>query len=238
MILLSVNVDHVATLRQARRARIPDPVTAAALAELAGARGITVHLREDRRHIQDRDVRLLRETVQGVLNLEMAATQEMVRIALDLKPHLVTLVPEKRQELTTEGGLDAHGLEKSLLPQIRALRDGGLPVSLFVDARPEQVDAAVRLGAMAVELHTGPFCERFGGDREAEELVALQNAAARADAAGLSVRAGHGLDYGNVSGMHEIPEIEEVSIGHSIVARAVLVGMERAVAEMAALLDG
>jgi len=236
MILLSVNVDHVATLRQARRASAPDPVVAAAIVELAGAEGITVHLREDRRHIQDRDVRLLRESVQGVFNLEMAATPEMVKIALDLKPHLVTLVPEKRQELTTEGGLDVSTLEKSLAPQVRALRDGGIPVSFFIDPRPEQVDASARLGGEAVELHTGPYCESFGTERESEELVALQTAAERAAAGGLAVRAGHGLDYRNVRRMHEIPEVEEVSIGHSIVARAVLIGMERAVTEMLALL--
>jgi pyridoxine 5-phosphate synthase len=236
MILLSVNVDHVATLRQARLGRSPDPLVAAALAELAGADGITVHLREDRRHVQDRDARLLREAVQGTFNLEMAATPEMVKIALEIKPDLATLVPEKRQELTTEGGLDVSGLEKSIGPQVRALRDGGIPISFFIDPRPEQVDASARLGGKAVELHTGSYCEKFGSQREAEELVALQTAAERAAAAGLSVRAGHGLDYRNVRRMREIPELEEVAIGHSIVARAVLVGLERAVLEMLSLL--
>jgi len=226
---LHVNVDHVATLRQQRDTRYPDPVWAASLCELAGADGITVHLREDRRHIQERDVRVLRQTVRGVLNLEMAATDEMVAIARELAPDVVTLVPEKRQERTTEGGLDVKA--PSLARAISAL--GPIPVSLFIDPTEEAVRAARELGAPRIELHTGDYCEKWqplhGYD---EELARLQRAARLGGELGLHVAAGHGLDYANVAPVAAIDEITELNIGHAIVARAVLVGMERAVREM------
>jgi pyridoxine 5-phosphate synthase len=235
---LHVNVDHVATLRQARGTPYPDPVWAASLVELAGADGVTVHLREDRRHIQDRDVMLLRQTVRGVLNLEMAATEEMVRIALEVKPDVVSLVPEKREERTTEGGLDvkAQGLGRA----IAELSRGGIPVSLFIDPTEEAVRVSHELGAPRIELHTGDYCERWHPINHApgdEELARLERAAAAGKKRGLHVAAGHGLDYGNVGPVAALWEIEELNIGHAIVARAVLVGMERAVREMRAAMD-
>lgn len=230
---LHVNVDHVATLRQARGTRYPDPVWAASLVELAGADGITVHLREDRRHIQDRDLRLLRETVRGALNLEMAATEEMVGIAREVRPDVVTLVPEKRAERTTEGGLDPA------LPAVaaaaRALAEAKIPVSLFIDPTEAAVRGAHALGVPRIELHTGDYCERWrplGG--APEELERIAQAARLGHSLGLHVAAGHGLDYSNVAGVAAVPEIEELNIGHAIVARAVLCGMERAVREMRA----
>ena len=233
---LHVNVDHVATLRQARRTSYPDPVWAAALVELAGGDGITVHLREDRRHIQDRDVRLLRSSVRGVLNLEMAATDEMVRIARDLKPDIVSLVPEKRQEQTTEGGLDVTGAAKaSVAAAIEALTKDGIAVSLFIDPAEDAIEAAKELGAPRVELHTGDYCNVWRGLAGAatqKELARIERSAVRGAELGLHVAAGHGLDYGNVGDVAAIREIEELNIGHAIVARAVLVGMERAVREM------
>jgi len=233
---LHVNVDHVATLRQARGTSYPDPVWAAALVELAGGDGITVHLREDRRHIQDRDVRLLRQTVRGVLNLEMAATDEMVRIARDLKPDIVSLVPEKRQEQTTEGGLDVTGAAKaSVAAAIEALTKDGIAVSLFIDPAEDAIEAAKELGAPRVELHTGDYCNVWRGLAGAatqKELARIERSAVRGAELGLHVAAGHGLDYGNVGDVAAIREIEELNIGHAIVARAVLVGMERAVREM------
>jgi pyridoxine 5-phosphate synthase len=232
---LHVNVDHVATLRQARGTRYPDPVWAAAVCELAGADGITVHLREDRRHIQDRDVRVLRQSVRGVLNLEMAATEEMVAIACELRPDVVTLVPEKRAERTTEGGLDvgAAGLGAA----IERLKGAAIPVSLFIDPTEAAVRGAQALGAPRVELHTGDYCERVHPIAHAAgeaELARLSGAARRAVELGLHVAAGHGLDYNNVGPVAAVREIAELNIGHAIVARAVLVGMERAVAEMRA----
>ena len=233
---LHVNVDHVATLRQARGTSYPDPVWAAALVELAGGDGITVHLREDRRHIQDRDVRLLRQTVRGVLNLEMAATDEMVRIARDLKPDIVSLVPEKRQEQTTEGGLDVTGAAKaSVAAAIEALTKDGIAVSLFIEPAEDAIEAAKELGAPRVELHTGDYCNVWRGLAGAatqKELARIERSAVRGAELGLHVAAGHGLDYGNVGDVAAIREIEELNIGHAIVARAVLVGMERAVREM------
>jgi pyridoxine 5-phosphate synthase len=226
---LHVNVDHVATLRQQRDTRYPDPVWAASLCELAGADGITVHLREDRRHIQERDVRVLRQTVRGVLNLEMAATDEMVAIARDLKPDVVTLVPEKRQERTTEGGLDVTA--ESLARAIRGLE--GIPVSLFIDPTETAVNAAKALGAPRIELHTGDYCEKWQPlHHDDHEFQRLKSAAKLGAELGLHVAAGHGLDYANVSAVAAIDEISELNIGHAIVARAVLVGMERAVREM------
>ena len=234
---LGVNIDHVATIRQQRGTRYPDPVTAAALAELAGADQITIHLREDRRHIQDRDLRILRETVQTLLNLEMAATDEMVAIAAELRPDTVTLVPEKREERTTEGGLDVAGQREALAGVVERLTAAGIRVSLFIDPEPDQIEASACLAVHAVELHTGDYAEAKG-DRP-EELARLEVAAALAAEHGLMVVAGHGLDYGNVRAVAAIPEVEELNIGHALIARAVLVGLERAVAEMIdAIRDG
>lgn len=233
---LGMNVDHVATLRQARRAIYPDPVTAAALAELAGADQITVHLREDRRHVQDRDVEILRSTVQTRLNLEMAATEEMVAIALRVAPDVCTLVPERREELTTEGGLDVVAQRGALEPVIRALREGGRRVSLFVDPDLAQVRAARDAGADTVELHTGSYCDAPDGEQQAE-LERIVAAAREGHRLGLEIAAGHGLHYTNVLPVAAIGEIVELNIGHSIVARAVLVGMERAVREMKELIE-
>jgi pyridoxine 5-phosphate synthase len=238
---LHVNVDHVATLRQARGTRYPDPVWAAALVELAGADGITVHLREDRRHIQDRDVRLLRESVRGVVNLEMAATDEMVRIAREVRPDIATLVPEKREERTTEGGLDVEGAARAALGRaIEALTADGIAVSLFIDPNEKAVEAAKELGAPRIELHTGDYCERVDGVQHGpgdEERARLHRSATRGRELGLHVAAGHGLDYGNVGPIAAIREITELNIGHAIIARAVLVGLERAVREMRAAMN-
>ena len=234
MIRLGVNVDHVATVRQARRAHEPDPVAAAVLAALGGADGITVHLREDRRHIQDRDVRVLRETVTTRLNLEMAASEEIIAIALTVKPDEATLVPEKRQELTTEGGLDVIANEKAVRSAVERLRAGGIHVSLFIDPELKQIDASKRLGADAIELQTASYSEAAGPEAIARELDKLRTATAHATSLGLHVHMGHGLNYWNVQPIVRIPGVEELNIGHSIVSRAVLVGMERAVREMKA----
>jgi pyridoxine 5-phosphate synthase len=234
MISLYVNVDHVATLRQQRGTRYPDPVAAATLCELAGADGITVHLREDRRHIQDRDVRLLRETVRGVLNLEMAATEEMLAIAREVKPEFCTLVPEKREEQTTEGGLTvARGglLEKV----VRGLGDAGIGVSLFVDPEPAAVEATASIGAGTVELHTGDYClAPARGGAATKQLQRLERAARAAADVGLRLGAGHGLDYANVGPVAALPGLLELNIGHGLVARAVMLGMGAAVAELRA----
>ncbi len=234
MALLCVNVDHIATIRQARRAQEPDPVQAAMLAELAGASGITCHLREDRRHIQDRDVELLRRLVKTKLNLEMAVTEEMIRIAIALKPDMATLVPERREELTTEGGLDVRGHLDAVTRTVRTLQGEGIAVSLFIDPDPEQVSDSARAGAELVELHTGMYAE--AGDRKAlqNEMARLIKATTQARELGLLVNAGHGLNYRNVGPVATIPEVEELNIGHSVIARAALVGMERAVREMLA----
>lgn len=238
MAKLEVNVDHVATLRQARLGREPDPVTAAALAELAGADGIIVHLREDRRHIQDRDLRLLRQTVKTRLNLEMAATPEMLDIACEVKPDMVTLVPERRQELTTEGGLDVIGNQEVLREAVARLKAAGIYVSLFVDPDPQQIKAAAAVGAECVELHTGKYAEAKS-EAEAEALFdELLAGAAQARLLGLRVKAGHGLNYQNIKRFRGRKEFDEYSIGHSIIARAVLVGLEQAVREMLALIKG
>ena len=232
---LGVNVDHVATVRQARGARYPDPVTAAAMAELGGAAQITVHLREDRRHIQDRDLHLLRQTTQTRLNLEMAATPEMLRVAFEVRPDTVTLVPERRQEVTTEGGLDIVGQKDALKRYIAELKGAEIKVSLFVDPDIEQVQMSARVGADAIELHTGRFCEAKTDDVRTEEHRRLVDAAKTAVKVKLACYAGHGIHYDNVADIASILEIEELNIGHSIVARAMLVGMERAVSEMAKL---
>ena len=232
MIRLGVNIDHVATLRQARRAKEPDPVAAAVLATLGGADGITVHLREDRRHIQDRDVYLLRETVTTRLNLEMAAYDEIVAIALKVKPDEATLVPEKRQELTTEGGLDVIATAIATRGAVERLKAAGIHVSLFIDPDLAQVDQAKALGADAVEFQTASYSEAVGAPAVAAELAKLERATAHATGLGLHVHMGHGLNYWNVRPVVRIAGVEELNIGHSIVARAVLVGMERAVREM------
>jgi len=229
---LGVNVDHVATIRQARGTSEPDPVTAAALAELAGAEGITVHLREDRRHIQDRDVAVLRRTIKTRLNLEMAATEEMVGIALKVRPDAVTLVPEKRRELTTEGGLDVILHREILKKQMTLLQEGGITVSLFVDPDAEQIKASHRLGAEYIEIHTGLYCDAQTTEGSRQELAKIEQAIRLAQKLGLGINAGHGLDYRNVRPVAALGGIEEFNIGHSIISRAVLVGLERAVREM------
>ena len=229
---LGVNIDHVATVRQARGVTYPDPVTAAGIVELAGADGIVVHLREDRRHIQDRDLRLLREVVQIRLNLEMAPAEEMIRIALTTKPDVVTLVPEKREELTTEGGLDVIKSFQSLKKTIQRLQKGGIPVSLFVDARSDQIKASEGVGADAIEIHTGQYCDAKTRAETDEELKKILDAVKEASQCNLRIAAGHGLNYVNVHRIAEIKEVEELNIGHSIIARAVLVGLDRAVREM------
>jgi pyridoxine 5-phosphate synthase len=233
---LGVNIDHVATVRQARGVLYPDPVAAAGIVELAGADGIVCHLREDRRHIQDRDLRILREIIQTRLNLEMAATEEMIRIALATKPNIVTLVPEKREELTTEGGLDVIKFFPSLKKAIQRLQKGGIPVSLFVDPKKDQIKASEGVGAEVIEIHTGHYCDAKTSLQEDEELKKILDAVAEASHRNLQIAAGHGLNYVNVQRIAEIKEIEELNIGHSIIARAVLVGLDRAVREMIALI--
>jgi pyridoxine 5-phosphate synthase len=236
MAKLGLNVDHIATVRQARGGIEPDPVTAAALGELAGAEGITIHLREDRRHIQDRDLEILRRTVKTKLNLEMAATQEMVRIALKTKPEQVTLVPEKRQELTTEGGLDVILNLKSITDAVKRLRDGGICVSLFIDPNQEQIKSANKTGADAIEIHTGAYAEAITWKDQERELEAIDTAIKLARKVGLGINAGHGLNYVNIKALAAIGGIEEYNIGHSIIARAMLVGLDRAVKDMVELI--
>jgi pyridoxine 5-phosphate synthase len=233
---LGLNVDHVATVRQARGGAEPDPVTAAAIGELAGAEGITIHLREDRRHIQDRDLELLRQTVKTRLNLEMAATAEMVAIASRIRPEQCTLVPEKRQELTTEGGLDVIANFQSVQSAVHSLQQAGIIVSLFVDPNPEQISAAKKTGAEAIEIHTGAYAEARDQASRDKELAAIREAVGLGNELGMTVHAGHGLNYVNIAPLAAMPGIEEFNIGHSIIARAVLVGLDRAVREMVALL--
>ncbi len=232
MIRLGVNIDHVATLRQARRALEPDPVLAATLALLGGADGITVHLREDRRHINDRDVRLLRQVVTTLLNLELSVADEIVAIACELKPDQATLVPERREEVTTEGGLDVIAHQPAVTRAMAALKQAGIPVALFIDPDLRQIEVAKRLGAKAIEIQTARYSEaKTHADRQTE-LNALQEATEYAKQQGLNVHMGHGLNYINVHAVAQIPGVEELNIGHSIVARAILVGLERAVREM------
>lgn len=238
MLTLGVNIDHIATIRQARRTVEPDPIAAAVLAELAGADGITAHLREDRRHIQERDVRLLRQTVRTHLNLEMAATDEMVAIALDIKPDYVTLVPEKREEVTTEGGLDVAGSLDRIGSVVQQLQSAGIPVSLFIDAESEQIEASAKIQARFIELHTGKYADAPTDESRQRELEALEKGCKSAIAAGLRVNAGHGLTYWNVYPVACLPGMEELNIGHTIISRAVLVGMERAVREMKLAMKG
>jgi pyridoxine 5-phosphate synthase len=232
MLRLGVNIDHVATVRQARRAAEPDPVHAAVLAELGGADGVTVHLRADRRHVQDRDLEVLRQTVRTRLNVEMAATQEMTRVALTVKPHQVTLVPERPQELTTEGGLDVVLNSVQIRPMLKTLQEGGIEVALFVDPELEQVKEAHKLDAQAVELNTAAWADARDARAREAALRRIVDTARLARKLGLEVHGGHGLTYQNVGPVATVTEIVELNIGHSIVARAVLVGMERAVREM------
>ncbi len=234
---LAVNIDHVATLRNARNEQQPDPVTAASIAELAGASGIVCHLREDRRHIKDRDLERLRESVTTKLDLEMAMTGEMQRIALATKPELITLVPEKRRELTTEGGLDVEGQLAKLKKFIPPVRDAGIEVSVFIEPERGAVDHAAEAGADLVELHTGPYSLKKNRADILAELDRIRTAAAHARESGLRVVAGHGLNYYNIEPFSTIRDIEEISIGHAIVARAALVGMESAVREMLRLIN-
>jgi len=233
---LGVNIDHIATVRQARRGTEPDPVAAAVIAELAGADGITVHLREDRRHMQDRDVRILRQTVRTHLNLEMAATPDMVAIALDLKPDYVTLVPEKREEITTEGGLDVVGMGDRLIKIVTELQSAQIPVSLFVDADPNQLQASAATGAKFIELHTGVYANAKNHEELQQELEVLTKGSELAISLGLRVNAGHGLTYWNTKAIAQIAGMEELNIGHSIISRAVLVGLDKAVREMKELI--
>ncbi|MDE1515225.1 pyridoxine 5'-phosphate synthase [Vibrio sp. dsl-7] len=235
-IYLGVNIDHVATLRNARGTQYPDPVHAAEMAERAGADGITIHLREDRRHITDRDVRILRETLQTRMNLEMAVTDEMVEIALQTQPEYVCLVPEKREELTTEGGLDVVGQLARVKTATQKLTAAGIKVSLFIDADREQIDAAKSCGAPFIELHTGHYADASSELEQQNELKKIAAAAAYADDLGITVNAGHGLTYHNVAPIAAIPEIYELNIGHAIIGRAVFDGLAKAVADMKALM--
>ncbi len=237
MATLCVNIDHLATLRQARRGTEPDPVLAVGIVEQAGSTGITIHLREDRRHIQDRDALLIRQVVRGHLNLEMAATPEMVERALTLRPEIVTLVPERREEVTTEGGLDVARQLEPLRETIRRLQEAGIEVSLFIDPTREQVDAARRCGALHVEFHTGSYCNARAESDRLHHLRALATACELAHAHGIRINAGHGLNYHNVLPVAAIPHMRELNIGHSIISRAVFSGLGPAVAEMARLID-
>jgi len=237
---LGVNIDHVATVRNARRTFEPDPVHAAVIADLAGADQITLHVREDRRHVNERDLRLIKEVIHSRVNLEMAVTEEMINIALEVKPHQVTLVPERREEITTEGGLDVAGQKEKVREAVKRLKEAGIVVNLFIDPEEEQLKAAAEVGADAVELHTGRYAEAFAEKNEKlveEELERLRRAAKLGKKLGLRVYAGHGLTYKNVKPVAEIPEIEELNIGHSIVANAVLKGLKEAVEEMIRIIN-
>jgi pyridoxine 5-phosphate synthase len=235
-LLLGVNIDHIATLRQARGTRYPDPVQAAMLAEEAGADGITVHLREDRRHIQERDVRLLKETLQTRMNLEMAVTDEMLAFAEEIRPAHSCLVPEKREELTTEGGLDVASQETRMKVACERLAAAGIEVSLFIDPQRSQIDATLRCGAPVIELHTGAYADATTAQAQQAELARIRDAARYAWERGLIVNAGHGLHYHNVEQIAEIPELNELNIGHGLIARALFVGLKDAVAEMRRLM--
>lgn len=237
--LLGVNIDHVATLRNTRGTLYPNPIAAAALVEKGGAHQITAHLREDRRHIRDADVHELRHNVTTALNLEMATVRDIIALACEIKPDIVTLVPERREELTTEGGLDAASLKEPLAPVIQQLKGEGIEVSLFIEAEGKQVDAAIALGADRIELHTGRYCEQIEAQGARLELKRIKESAQYALEKGLVVAAGHGLNYDNIESLlREIPEIEEYNIGHGIISRAVFVGLETAVREMIELMKG
>jgi pyridoxine 5-phosphate synthase len=232
---LCVNIDHVATLREARGGLEPDPVTAAHICELAGADGIVCHLREDRRHINDRDLRLLRDSIKTKLDLEMAATEEIIRIAIETLPELATLVPERREELTTEGGLDVRGHKHHIRDVVKELQRHEIEVSLFVDPVTAQVEAAKEVGADKIEIHTGEYANARHPREQQEKLAEMAAAARLASTLGLGVNAGHGLNYLNITPVKQIEQIEEVSIGHALLSRAMFVGLERAVKEMLAL---
>jgi pyridoxine 5-phosphate synthase len=234
---LGVNIDHIATVRQARRTVEPDPVWAATLAELGGADGITVHLREDRRHIQDRDVSLLRQTVRCKLNLEMACVEEIVNIACHIKPDQATLVPEKRQEITTEGGLDVAGQFAAVKDIVKKLQDSGIGVSLFLDPDLKQIEAGIKTGSDAIEIHTGTYANALTEKQRNEELKRILAAGTLINAGGLRLHAGHGLTYHNVLPIVQIPAMQELNIGHSIISRALMVGMKEAVAEMKRIIE-
>ncbi|HAK35340.1 MAG TPA: pyridoxine 5'-phosphate synthase [Pantoea sp.] len=235
-LLLGVNIDHIATVRNARGTHYPDPVQAAFVAEQAGAEGITVHLREDRRHITDRDVRILRDTIQTRMNLEMAVTDEMVGIACDIQPHFVCLVPEKREEVTTEGGLDVAGQQEKINAAVKQLSDAGIQVSLFIDPDHRQIEAAVASGAPYIEIHTGAYAEAAEGLPREAELARIRHAATFAASLGLKVNAGHGLTYHNVQPIAALPEMHELNIGHAIIGRALFSGLADAVKEMKLLM--
>jgi len=238
MARLGINIDHVATLREARKTYEPDPVIVAGLVEMAGADGITVHLREDRRHIQDRDLRLLKEVVSTLLNLEMAATDEMTKIALYIKPSQVTLVPEKREEVTTEGGLDVIKNLDQIKKTVSMLKEGDVHTSLFIDPDIDQVKASYKAGAHAIEIHTGSYANAKTPAAANEELNHISDCVRTAKKIGLKVHAGHGLNYHNIKPMVAMPDIEEFNIGHAIISRAVFVGISRAVSEMVDLIKG
>jgi len=237
MLELGVNIDHIATVRQARKTVEPDPVWAAALAELGGADGITVHLREDRRHIQDRDVNLLRETIRCKLNLEMACAEEIIKIACNILPDQATLVPERREEVTTEGGLDVASQPEAIKKIVKRLQDRGMVVSLFLDPDPKQIEAGFQTGCDAVEIHTGCYALAETKNKRNVELQRIQTAGTMIHSAGLRLHAGHGLTYHNVLPIASIPNMLELNIGHSIIARALMVGMKEAVGEMKRLIN-
>ena len=230
--LLGVNIDHVATLRNARGGVEPEPILAARICQKCGASSITTHLREDRRHIKDSDVELISKNISTDLNLEMAVTDEMQKIVLKIKPHSVCLVPEKRQEVTTEGGLDVAGQLEKITKFVKPLKDAGIEVSLFIDPTKEQVEASAKTGAQFIEMHTGAYSNAYGTENEETEFSKLKNSAKLAQELGLRVNAGHGLNYENVKRMHEIEGLYELNIGHSIISRAIFVGLEQAVIEM------
>jgi pyridoxine 5-phosphate synthase len=238
MARLAVNIDHVATLREARKTNVPDPVMAAGIAEMAGAECIICHLREDRRHINDRDLKLLRQVIKTRLNMEMAAVKEMVEIARDLKPDMVTLVPERRQELTTEGGLDVKANPDYYAGVVERLADKGIRVSFFVDPDPSQIEAAHRIGADIVEIHTGHYSEAVSKHEAEERFKRISSAVEASVDLKLGISAGHGLNYYNIKRFRFLPQIEEYSIGHSIMARAIFVGLDQAVREMIDLIKG
>lgn len=240
MAILGVNIDHVATVREARKTNEPDPVWAATLAELGGADGITIHLREDRRHIKERDLRILKESVAVPINLELACADDVLKIACDTLPHQATLVPERREEVTTEGGLDVAGSRGKVGDAIRRLQDAGIFVSLFLDPDPKQLDAGIELGADAIELHTGPYAhatQRHHAEQTAATLLTLQHAGQKVRSAGVVLDAGHGLTYRNVKPVADIEGMRELNIGHSIIARAIMVGLEQAVRDMKRLIS-
>ncbi|MBR1461635.1 pyridoxine 5'-phosphate synthase [bacterium] len=234
--LLGVNIDHVATLRNARGGKEPQPIEAAKICERLGVSSITTHLREDRRHIKDSDVDIISKTISTPLNLEMAVTDEMLEIALKIKPHSVCLVPEKRQEVTTEGGLDVAGQIEKMTKFVGKLNDAGIIVSMFIDPSKEQVEASKKVGAPFIEMHTGSYANAFGTQNEEAEFLKLKNAALYAQSIGLKVNAGHGLDYNNVHRMHEIDGLYELNIGHSIISKSIFTGLETAVKEMMELI--